>query len=452
MKNYLNNTNSNNRNSTTTRNSNMSRETIITNKNLYNSNYNNNINYNNNNNINNDSPPGLMILSWNEGVCKIELNNQIVNATGKKYSLKCKNIIDKINIENPTFIFVCTQESKASGQNHFQHILGELLPIHGYTRLHKEDCSIYLGSLFVTNKNVRTRIYYKQESVSLNNLIKLLKPKSSEDETYESNQNVNQNTEYKIIEFGSRKSKESGLGKLYDLTPFKGSIFSRLVIKNNNNQDIKIIVVNSHLYFGEKSDGTTGLEQRTKQFFSLINEFDLPNYYKKGYNIFFCGDLNFRFIKKNMKYPIKNEKEILKMSEEIITQYRKDNFNKSYNNELYKAIRETYLNLNTNHLMQAFLKNAKFFGQHLTCKLSLNPNGNEEKCSIYPRGLYNCVIKEKKLFMEKYAKTHFRPPAECDKILVASHNNISFNKDDYTTIRVSNLSDHRALCFVVNFL
>ena len=107
------------------------------------------------------------------------------------------------------------------------------------------------------------------------------------------------NKKYLISEVGYTISKKSGLGEYIEFTQFKGSISTRLVIKRFDNtsdkKDINFIVVNSHLYFqSPNSKGNTGLKKRETEFYNIINEFKLNDYYNNDYNIFFCGDLNFR--------------------------------------------------------------------------------------------------------------------------------------------------------------
>ena len=71
----------------------------------------------------------------------------------------------------------------------------------------------------------------------------------------------------------------------------------RLEVKNKDFEQ-KIIVVNSHLFF-DKSSLNSGLKKREEQFLKIVDEFNLIDYWKKGYNIFFCGDLNFRLYTPN---------------------------------------------------------------------------------------------------------------------------------------------------------
>ena len=57
----------------------------------------------------------IMIISWNEGTAIIKDTNMYQH-----------DVLNKILLERPIIIFVCTQESQASGDKHYQHVLGEL--------------------------------------------------------------------------------------------------------------------------------------------------------------------------------------------------------------------------------------------------------------------------------------------------------------------------------------
>jgi len=282
----------------------------------------------------------FLILSYNEGQKDFEEND-------------CKEIIDKINVEKPAFIFVCTQESNKNSKRNYQHIFGEFIKKYDYKRLLKLDA--FNPTIPIYNRNIRTRIYYNTKNVY--NKIDIMKNKflitgqEDEDKSYLFedifNNNNYINKKYLISEVGYTISKKSGLGEYIEFTQFKGSISTRLVIKRFDNtsdkKDINFIVVNSHLYFqSPNSKGNTGLKKRETEFYNVINEFKLNEYYNKDYNIFFCGDLNFRLGIKNKDTNIISNNII---SEDIIKKFglnNKESKNKESKNKESKYINELY--------------------------------------------------------------------------------------------------------------
>jgi hypothetical protein len=407
------------------------------------------------NNVNlSDEKKDFLILSYNEGAEDFTLDD-------------CKNknictgyvdeVLEKISEENPAFLFVCTQESKASGKTHYQHTLNKMLDNSVYVPLLKVDGSVYtLAKVVKTNKNVRTRIYYNRNRVFNNIITKsynntFLKSKSSkflkknsnkiinEDETYVDNTTYNKSNlqienKYIIREVGFYKSKDAGLTKLTKGTIFKGSILTRLEIENTYGERIKFIIVNSHLYFHASNSGNTGLSKRTKQFFDLIDEFKLATYYKKGYNIFFCGDLNFRLSVMNNRISNNTKK----ISEDIINIFEKEhirNINKNYQNELYTIIKNIVNKKEESNkeLLEKFYENATKFGIHLTCKIHQNSNNTTKSCfrKNLQKGMFNCSHKGTP-----------RIPSMCDKILTAEQNNLLIKSNDFTRLTKLRKSDH----------
>jgi hypothetical protein len=251
----------------------------------------------------------ILIISYNEGAKKFNDNN-------------CDEIMQQITSSKPALVYVATQESISGGViDHYQHHLKLRLLEEGYKLYKKYDASISIPTIngIIQNKNVRSRIYYNTERVC--------------------SQNSNCNLEefiypprIQIKNKDFKKSTKSGFGslglmKLFKFknapkaTLFKGSICTELILDiNNNNQEVKFIFVNSHLFYEKKSN--TGLSERIKEFKNLVIEFKLIDKWKNGYNIFFCGDLNFRLFSSNSLYIDKNkEKEIYKKSIKIIRDY-----------------------------------------------------------------------------------------------------------------------------------
>lgn len=264
---------------------------IIKNKNILNKSLNGTIpiTKNNKDKVHSD----FLIVSYNEEAEQYTYND-------------CLPILFKILNENPVFIIVCTQESKTGNfrniydAGHYQHVLYNYITKLDYERIIKVDASV----IGIKDKNVRTRVYINKNSVLFDK--SLLKNTENNTENnnnynpreaiinYNPNENILSKHDYLITDIDTKKSVESGLGSISNKTLYKGSIFTKLEIKNMNGieKDYKIIVVNSHLYY--KKSGNTGLEKREKELSDIIKEFDLINYWNQGYNIFFCGDMNFR--------------------------------------------------------------------------------------------------------------------------------------------------------------
>lgn len=396
----------------------------------------------------------FLIISYNEGNENFVAND-------------CDEIIEKINRTKPLLIFVCTQESTACNDRHYQHILGLILDnnLSSYKILMTMSAIqpgffSLITKIACKNKNVRTRVYYDITRVKTN----INKPiKSSiknipiienipiiknipiiENISYKNN--TNNKIEYKISEVGCKYSKNSGLGYSTSSTLYKGSILTRLVLKKNHDTLYKFIVVNSHLYYDVEEN--TGIEQRKDEFNDLLDEFKLNDFFNEGYNVFFCGDLNFRLTHKRTDKLSKNElaiKIIEKFGNKSYNEQTNENNFKNYNNELYKLINEKKQN---NNLLLKFKENMDKFGIHLTCKF--NPKSSilyseNLRCSSYvnkTRGQFDCLPKKNK---------KFRMPSMCDKILVANHDEIIIKPNDFKLMKELKKSDHCMITLTGNF-
>ena len=262
-----------------------------------------------------------------------------------------------------------------------------------YNLLTKFDASQW--TLMTGNKNVRTRIYY-ESSVVLNNIeTPKLSPnarpiisninKQNNKENMTNTENVSNeeqsllnNTKKKINHYfiknvEIKKSKQSGLGNLLKETIYKGSIFTKLnIIKNG--VPFKMIIINSHLFYKKNKD--TGLNVRKKEFTDIIKEFNLIKLWKEGYNIFFCGDLNFRLV----SYDGNKSPSYDKISKNIINSYVNNNSLYKYNftdkhksaNELYSYLNYLHISKNSNQNEKNFylelLSSIETIGLHLTSK------------------------------------------------------------------------------------
>ena len=418
----------------------------------------------------------ILILSWNEG-------NKIYTKSTETIHPQCINYINKIiDLDYPAFVFVGTQESRSKKDN-YQNVLEIELKKIGYILLLKSNCNnssiktTIAGLASGNSKNVRTRVYYKSDKVSYN-ISHMYKDSSNENESYTDRKlklDDKYEQKYVIHKVGVDKSKYSGFGNVSGATAFKGAIFIRLEFYNTHTKKIiKIVYINTHLEFGEQSNGTTKFSRRKEQFMKLITEYKLAILYDDGYNIFFGGDLNFRLFKGDINTPIRNKDKVLEISEEIIKLFNSNHSNnanhtnhanhanhtKNINhtnikNELYYTIQEgikkNIYSEKTHKLMSEILKYAKLFGIHLSCKIQEKNGANKPKCSISrdskgeyikdEKAKYNCVLPYKKNIIEKgyslfslrkeQPKNGFRIPSMCDKILCALHNNISVKKNDF---------------------
>ena len=398
----------------------------------------------------------ILIISFNEGA---------ENYTKSNITPLLNKIIDK----KPIIIFVCTQESASGTKTHFQHVFDTDLVKSGlYKRLYKTDGAkfgITLG--FKSDKNCRTRIFYKIDTVQ-NNLLytgffsksiptlyknsKVINESIFENESYK-NENENENEtklnssyKFKILKFGKYQSRKSGLTSVSDGTAFKSSILTRVELVDKKNNEYKFIVVNSHLFF--KGNGNTGLVKRREEFLKLIMEYKLYELYNKGYNIFFCGDLNFR-----LSYPtFSNKSNIQAYSQYILNQQvngiiGNKNLN-SYNikNELYQILNEKLTNGKTKNedlirLFDEFKKSLQIIGFPLTCRLVEGRSRNNQK------NKYSCNNKSKnsKALFGCVKNGLPRIPSNCDKILFATQENIKIEKSDLFMPTTPNESDHQLL-------
>jgi len=348
-----------------------------------------------------DKNPEFLIISFNEEAQQYNFND-------------IQDIVKKIYEEKPKFIFVCTQESKSSGKEHFQHVLGEILKnrnkknniellIQNMLKENKKNkltkttynllTKFNASGIISGNKNVRTRLYYESsiglikanKSPILNlNTEPIITNKNEENMTNTESLDKQPSLNYYIKSLETKKSTQSGLGSITEKTLYKGSIFTKLdIIKNNI--PFKIIVINSHLFY--KKNKNTGLDKRKKEFSDLIKEFNLVKLWKEGYNIFFCGDLNFRLFSYNANKNI-NYNEV---STKIINNYAnnisiyKENFTNNHkeNNELYTYLNNMYmskdLNLNERNFYLELLSSIEIIGLHLTSKYFSERNNKNIK-------------------------------------------------------------------------
>jgi hypothetical protein len=267
---------------------------------------------NNLNKIYNIFYPSLPIKKNNANKIRNDVLLICYNEDSKKFdNFDTISIITKVFSENPKIIFVCTQESSSRSLSsaikttHYQHILGIELKKIGYSLASKFDASKSIAF----DTNVRTRVYYKNDDVIIfnnsntttsspliSNKYKILT--KNEDPANTSCLNCLK-TSKKKINISRSKSGISGLGTTLKSTLYKGSIKVKMTIRKGED-DYKLIVVNSHLFY--KHNDNTGIKRREEEMINLIKEFNLINEWNDGYNVFFCGDLNFKI------YPYDSKK------------------------------------------------------------------------------------------------------------------------------------------------
>ena len=370
---------------------------------------------NNKNKLDND----FLIISYNEEARSYKDND-------------CKSIINNIKDESPSFVVVCTQESRSGITNHFQHILNIELGKINYYRISKTDESKTIVKIF--NKNIRVRFYINQIKVST----KLYKPLKnsyfSEDKYSKKVNNSNKKYDYYLKScIVKRSTKSFGyekfnlLGRIFKGTLFKGAICLEVIIKNSNEKIIKLLVLNTHLYYKNSID--TGLENRKEIFLKLIKEFELVEKMNDGYNIFYCGDLNFRlhhYIKKLNNHSI--QRNIIKeyiLNNSLYKHESSKKFIDGYElkNKLIKDELVNYFNYFNNKdddikkLIKLFKISIEKIGIHLSCKYTKDKFNKHEEMFAKKEVNNKKIDKQNTFVINKDGV--IRIPSACDKILFA---------------------------------
>ena len=420
----------------------------------------------------------ILIISYNE-------DNKNFN------ELDTKPIITKVFLENPKIIFVCTQESSSRSisstikTTHYQHILGEELKKNGYSLAGKFDASKSL----LLDKNVRTRIYYKKDDVMIFNNVN----------AEVSSQLLNQQKKYKILtkneDIGTKgclnclkpvqkkinisrsKSKISGLGTVLKNTLYKGSIKVKMTIRYDE-YDYKIIVVNSNLFY--KHDGNTGIKEREEEMVKLIEEFKLVEEWNDGYNIFFCGDLNFKIYPYNSKKnkAIRNTQKIFssfrskipnenyinynEISNNIVKNYINNNsLYKKESSNIYKKTNELYYFLQEKYIDSVIIeqnfynnlrKSIDLLGIHLTNKYKKdNKYSKNNTVKIFKKNSVNKNNLIEKVFEIRGKDKYSRIPSMSDRILfsLSKQRDIKISPYNFDILLIPDKSDHKMITLSV---
>jgi hypothetical protein len=328
----------------------------------------------------------------------------------------------KVFLEKPNIIVVCTQDSASKRTSHsvyathYQHVLGELLKNNGYALIKKHDASntkkprstgILRGVASRTilfDKGIRTRVYCK--SIDTPPQVEM---------------------------------KQLDLGTFTDYSLYNGAILTKIQLPNYN-----IAVVNCNLYY--QREGNTGLAKRIEEFNRIVDGFKLGELNTTNrYNIFFCGDLNFRsFTKKNTNQTTEYDIHNL-----IIGYVSKTNTIPRVFplNEIHKAlpIKETN-SIEKQDLFKRLLKSYRCFGTQLTYKYKKGQFENELK--LMNNGKLPTNYKQ---ILNIKPNGYFRIPSQSCRILLAKFRYFNCIKSKVNAHFFPDKSDHKMLSLACNF-
>ena len=361
-------------------------------------------------NIKDKTKSDFLIISYNEESNEFTFND-------------CLSVILRISLEKPAFVVICTQESILSGEFNYQHVIGDFLNELNFGRLLKVDAFDRIVQKKINNQNIRTRIYYNKSYVTLPNMREFINKNLIENKTFEKNNNIITN-EYIIETYGHKKEENA--------------TFIRLKFKKNGIY-YKFIIVNTQLL-------EQNLDSRFNKFKELIDKFRLIDFWKKEYNIFFCGDLNFKLNYNNIKININ---ELIKLN---VISYLDDNSlyknestkNLFSRNELYKSIsenKEIKSNTNTLNFYSNIINNLIHIGIHLTAKYNTN-HGYLENLKVYKKEGRNIQENIKKIFNKSIT------PSATDKILYVlsqKNSNINLNRCNFNIHLHPDKSSHKMI-------
>lgn len=411
----------------------------------------------------------------------------------------CLPMIIKVLTEKPKIIVVCTQDSASKRllTTHYQHVLGEILIKLQYKRIEKVDGSSNeknmetsstwgkLGKLakgFARsatvgltqyNKGIRTRVYFLSDFEK--NQLPTSQPLSN--------------------------SKQLLLGTFAEKSLYDGAILTKLNFKVAT-ENYKIAIINCNLFY--KHQPKTGVEKRIEEFNRIVEEFKLIDL-NKDYDIFFCGDTNFRLFTHTKTNSNVNSFDIIR-SRNIVKSYivNKKSLNKS--NEFYRILKKkldnfeklskiiqksiinlkksnnTYKNQNISrknkikyqnlkekleekleysNFYEKLLQSMELLGTHLTAKYTIDKTRHmyKEQLKLFRilnhRDTINTSInnvfkiKGKSLLENK----NIRVPSQTDRILFALKNktSIAIDSNDFNIHLFPDKSDHKMISLTFNF-
>lgn len=408
------------------------------------------------------------------------------NEKNKKFNEEdCQDIILRIKKEKPSFIYIGTQESLLLGKNHFQYYLKLKLNENNYELLYKTKTV----PIFISNKNLRSRLYYNTESVFLHNKPEKILDKLS-DKFFKST---------KISINSIKRNNRIPIRFIKSITinsKSKDSIYTEFIFQYNL-YFYKFIFVNSLI-------NNNKIEE--SKFKYLVNEFELPEKLKSDYNIFFCGDLNFildkdyyykknefnSFLKENSRLEIKsieivkeyiriinirnkikeieekknklsevNNYEINNLKEKLNVMEKellKNSELKSFLNNMYDMFNNK--NINNKNFYLKLKDSINYLPVNLTSKFKTGHNKLQKTKNLFNINInkvnevnqVNINKKIKEVFDININK-NFRLPSPTDVILFAipEKNNIEILKKNYNMHLLPDKSDHKMISLLIEF-
>jgi len=391
------------------------------------------------------------------------------NEAAQSYNYSdCLPMIIKVLTEKPKIIVVCTQDSASKRYElfratHYQHVFGEILKNLEYKCIEKVDGSStkknmetpsIFGKIFKSlkgvvrtatvslaqyNKGIRTRIYFLSEFRR---------------QLYNQNASL---TNASLTNASLSNSKQLLLGTFTELSLYDGAILTKLNFKVSE-KDYKIAVVNCNLFY--KHQAQTGLEKRIEEFNRIVDEFKLSEL-NIEYDIFFCGDTNFRLFTHN----ITNNSAVVR-SRKIVKSYidNKKSLNKS--NEFYGVLQNKIEKSTEQSKEQIFyqklLDSMNLLGTHLTSKYMVSKTNysylyhiklyrllnttkiNQTNLNTLINSVFNITPKK---------NSNIRVPSQTDRILFSLKNDtsISINPNDFNIHLFLDKSDHKMISLTFNF-
>ena len=212
----------------------------------------------------------------------------------------------------------------------------------------------------------------------------------------------------------------------------------------------------------------------------LFKEFNLPQFYKNGYNIFFFGDLNYRITGLDNNKTLYNfdknitDNKIIETMAKYIKQHLKDLKNNKNNSELFKNDElYKFFNNKIEELKKDIKKNGNELNIYESFKSSLEKSRtllsakhyHENKSTDLIEMYYNETSKLNDAKLIEYFKTEFKknnskkktiqkilkPPSNPDRILYSIHkNDVIIKKNDLKMLLHPKKSDHKLVSLKVD--
>ena len=345
----------------------------------------------NNNSI---EPKDFLLISYNEAAEMYD-------------NYDCIPIMMKVFLERPTIIVVCTQDSASNrlynllNPSHYQHVLGKLLKTNGYKLIEKKDASNTKAP--VSTKGIRTRVYCRSF---------VLPP--------------------------AVQMEQLDLGSFTGYSLYNGAILTKIQLRDYN-----IAVVNCNLYY--QRQGNTGLAKRIEEFNKIVEKFELVKLNTtEQYNIFFCGDLNFRSFTKN-NTSSNTEQNIKTLINSYVS--KQNNIPRVYGSNEIDALTSKTSNPNEKQkFLGRLLKSYRCFGTQLTYKYKKGQF--EKELSIMNNGNLKTRYKE---ILNIKPNGYFRIPSQSCRILLAKISDYKCIESKVNAHIFPDKSDHKMLSLSILF-